>query len=131
MVAYLRQLLVMLLVLLQFAAPLVHAHVHDLGTARGLHIHEFETLQLRSDAQFMAALEDYAGPAQSAIIELGAAINHAQSTQPLPPVYCWHSDLGLPKQTIVETINFSPHETAFTPEPFLNQHSSRAPPRLI
>ena len=130
MVALLRQFLVMLLVGLQFAAPLVHAHVHDLGTSRGLHLHEFETLQLKSDASFMAAL-DYATPVQSAIVELGAAINVSQDIEPLAPIYSSYSERWLPEQYIVETINFSPHETALITEPFLNQHASRAPPRLI
>lgn len=130
MVACLRQFLVMSLVLLQFAAPLVHAHVHEMGMMRGLHLHEFEKLQLKSDVPFMAAM-DYAGPVQSAIVELGAAINVAKNAQPLPPVYSSYDELWLPQQYIVETINFSPHETLFAPELSLKQHTSRAPPRLI
>ena len=130
MVAFPRQFLVMLLVLLQFAAPLVHAHIHDLGTSRGLHLHEFETLQLKSDSSFMSTL-DYAGPIPSAIVDLGAAINVAQDAEPAPAFYFLYADSLLAAQYVVETINFSPHESAIITEPFLKQHSTRAPPHLI
>lgn len=130
MVAFLRQFMVMSLVLLQFAAPLVHAHVHDLGAARGLHLHEFETLQLKADTAFQSAM-DYVAPLQSAVVELGAAINVPHDLEPLPPIYASYNDIWLSEQYIVRTINFSPHETALISEPFLSQHSSRAPPRPL
>jgi len=128
MVAFSRHFLVMFLVLLQFAAPLVHAHVHELGTSRGLHLHEFETLQLnKSDAPLLSTI-DYAGPVNSAVVELGSAIELPKETQPLPPIYSDCNEAWLPKQYIVEIINFSPHETAIFTKPFLRQLSSRAPP---
>jgi hypothetical protein len=130
MVAFLRHFLVVLFVLLQFAAPLVHAHVHNLGTSRGLHLHEFETLQLKSDAPFLATM-DYASPLQSTVVELGSAIKIPQTIQPLPPIYSDYNHAWLPEQYVVGIINFSPHETALITEPFLNQPSSRAPPLQI
>jgi len=127
MVAFSRQFMVMLLVLLQFAAPLVHAHVHGLGTSRGLHLHEFETLQLKSDASLLSTI-DYAGPVNAVVVELGSAIKLPNNAQPLPPIYSDYNEAWLSKQYIVEIINFSPHETAVFTKPFLNQPSSRDPP---
>ncbi|MGY6276783.1 hypothetical protein [Methylomonas sp. MgM2] len=130
MVAFSRQFLVMLLVLLQFAAPLVHAHVHDLETSRGFHLHEFEALQFKSDTAFLSTL-DYAGPIQSAVVEMGSAIKAPQNCQALPPIYSGYDDAWLPKQYLVDIINFSPHETVPIADPFLDHPSSRAPPRQI
>jgi len=127
MVAFLRQFMVMSLVLLQFAAPLVHAHVHNLGATRGLHLHEFETLRLKSDSTYMSAT-DYVAPLQSAVVELGAAIKIQHDLVPLPPMYSSYDDSYRSEQYIVKIINFSPHETVLIREPFINQHSSRAPP---
>ncbi|MDD2758717.1 MAG: hypothetical protein PHH11_00330 [Methylomonas sp.] len=130
MVAFLRRFLVMVLVALQFAAPLVHAHVNDIGLAHGLHIHEFEALHLKSDTFLVAAFE-YADTAQSAIVGLGEAIKIRQPSHDVPPVYFRLADLSLPVQYVVETIGFSPHQPFSIAEPFFNQHSSRAPPSPI
>lgn len=127
MVAFLRQFLVVLLVMLQFAAPLVHAHVHGLGATRGLHLHEFETLKSKSDAALMAAL-DYAGSADSAIVELGSAINSSQDLQAPAPIFSNFSDAWLAEPYLIEIINFSPHDAVFVTQHFVNQHASRAPP---
>ncbi len=128
MVAFLRQFLVVLLVMLQFAAPLVHAHVHDRGLTSGLHLHEFETLQFKSDTAFMASL-DYAGMADSAIVELGSAIDTSQDGQAVAPISASFSDVWLAEPYLIEIINFSPHDAVLITEDFVNQHASRAPPR--
>ena len=128
MVAYFRQFLVVLLVLLQFAAPLVHAHVDDFGTGRGLHLHEFETLHIKSDSLFSNA-PGYADAVQSVIVELGAAIKVPTSTEDVSPVYFVHSDfMQWPVKYIVEAVNFSPHALIMVSEPFPSQNLTRAPP---
>ncbi|WAR45060.1 hypothetical protein [Methylomonas rapida] len=128
MVAYPRLFLVLLLVVLQVAAPLVHAHVDDIGAKRGLHLHEFEALHLKADALFSAA-DDYFAAVQSAIVEVGAAIKIQQTEQSDAPVYCLNGDLpALPEQPVLDAINFSPHRLERITEPFLDQYPSRAPP---
>lgn len=128
MVAFLRQFLVVLLVLLQFAAPLVHAHVDDSGQARGLHLHEFENLANKSTATLVTAL-DSVNAAQSAIVELGAVIKNQQPLDDVSPVYCLQGEsLQWLAQYLVEAINFSPQPGLVVFEPFLSQNLTRAPP---
>ncbi len=117
----------MVLVLLQFAAPLVHAHVSDIGRSHGLHLHEFESLHIKSDAS-LTGLIAYADAAQSAIVSVGEAINAHQPDPENAPVYSWPKDLTIPEQYIVETVNFSPHEEFRFQAPVVFQHTSRAPP---
>lgn len=128
MVAFLRQFLVMSLVMLQFAAPLVHAHVHGLGATRGLHLHEFETLKPKSDTASMAALDYTADGTDSAIVELGSAINSSQDLQAPPFIFCNFIDAWLIEPGLIEVINFSPHAAVFITQPVVDQHASRAPP---
>lgn len=128
MVAYFRLFLVTLLVMLQFVAPLVHAHVDEMGVGRGLHLHEFETLHIQSDSLFSNALS-YADSAQSMIVELGAAIKAPKSSKDISPVYFLHSDLmQWSVKYIVQTVNFSPHTFIVVSEPFPSQNLTRAPP---
>ena len=127
MVAYFRQFLVVLLVLLQFAAPLVHAHVDAIGFGNGLHLHEFETLHLKSDALF-SGVTDVASTVDSAIVELGSAIN-IQVLDDNSPDYYLHKDLlSLCGQILLENINFSPQNLPLFVEPSLRFPLSRAPP---
>lgn len=128
MVAFFRQILVVLLVSLQFAAPLVHAHVDDSNPMFGLHLHEFESLSPKSDAVMAAAL-DNVHAVQGAIVEMGAAIEMQQTLDDGKPVYCLLADV--PQCTvrfIVEKINFSPQPFFAVSEPFLTQNHTRAPP---
>ncbi|MGR8929997.1 MAG: hypothetical protein ACU836_05095 [Gammaproteobacteria bacterium] len=127
MVAFLRRFLVLTFALLQFAAPLVHAHVHNMGTASGLHLHELETLHVKSDTSFMATF-DNAGSVQSAIVELGSAIKVAASKQHVSVAYITSTDQLAAKRYVVEIINFSPHQQTLLIELFPTQHTSRAPP---
>lgn len=128
MVACLRLFLVVMLVLLQFAAPLVHAHVNDFGPARGLHLHEFETLHIKSDP-LVTAVVDSASSVQSSIVELGAAIKVQQPGEDVASIG-WLSGgpLSLPERYLVDTINFSPHDPGKLSKPFLGQNPTRAPP---
>ncbi|OAI17280.1 hypothetical protein A1359_06320 [Methylomonas lenta] len=127
MVAYIRQFLVVLLVLLQFAAPLVHAHVDAIGRVNGLHLHEFETLHIKSDALFLAAT-DVASTPDSAIVELGSAINIQASDDNSPDYYLHKDILSLCQQTLLESINFSPQDLPLIVEPSHSFRLSRAPP---
>lgn len=128
MVAFFRQFLVVMLVLLQFAAPLVHAHVDVTGNKQGLHLHEFENIHIKTDALF-ASVSDHAASMQSAIVELGSAINIQPLDEDNTPVYfLTNNSVFLPQQYIVDVINFSPHDLVLIREPFLSQNLTRAPP---
>lgn len=129
MVAFIRQLLVLMLVLPQFAAPLVHAHIGESSPVRGVHLHEFENIRLQKTGTFAQAKPDHFSDAQSAIVELGSAVK-LQSFLDVVIVNCfWHGDgLGLVAQPLLKVINFSPHQLAVPIEPVHTQHPSRAPP---
>lgn len=127
MVAYFRQFLVVLLVLLQFAAPLVHAHVDAIGPVNGLHLHEFETLHIKFNALF-SATTDVVSTLDSVVVELGSAIN-IQALDDNSPDYYLHKDiLSLCGQTLLESINFSPQNLPIIVEPSHSFRLSRAPP---
>lgn len=129
MVALTRQLLVLLLVLLQFAAPLVHAHIGESASMRGLHLHEFENLRLQKSGNLAQTTLDHISCVQSAIVELGSAVKpRPSSNEVIAHYYPYRDELGLAVQPLLTVINFSPHEAGNLPEPSYNQHPSRAPP---
>ena len=86
MVASLRHFLILLLVLLQVAAPLVHAHVGDSMSGHGLHLHEFEMLQVKPHQQSFANLDYQARAVQSAIVEVGSAIKIRPQVENFTPI---------------------------------------------
>lgn len=129
MVAFIRQFLVLILVLLQFAAPLVHAHIGESAPVRGLHLHEFENLRLQKTGTLAQATLGHISCVQSAIVELGSAVKPQPSTNEAIAHYYPYSDrLDLAVQPLLTVINFSPHEARNLTEPSYNQHPSRAPP---
>lgn len=74
MVALLRQFLVVLLVLLQCAAPLVHAHTGGNAYQSGLHIHEFESFShVSKEVALVAASHDSHADSVIVDIEIGRA----------------------------------------------------------
>lgn len=127
MVAFFRQFLVVLLVLLQFAAPLVHAHVDESSLGHGLHLHEFEGLHFKAEAMVMASLTLH-DAGQSAIVEVGSAIKIQQPAQDIMDFALLYEPGFWPAQRIIEQINFSPHPQPSIIELFLSQNLTRAPP---
>jgi hypothetical protein len=128
MVAFFRQILTLLLVLLQFAAPLVHAHVDAINPIYGLHLHEFEHLHTQGESTWLQTL-DAQNTNQSAIVALGQAIDIQPTTDDLSSVCYVH--LVYPQAVhrfVVEIINFSPHSALAVTDPFLRQNPTRAPP---
>lgn len=129
MVAYWRQFLVMLLVLLQVLAPLVHAHVGEDANRQGLHLHGFEAWHIdQSDgAGLMAVNQDLQG--QSAIVNIGSAIKRQQLLdQPVPVLLLLGAFFCVAVGIRDGRMVFPPHIFRFAPEPLPSQHSSRAPP---
>lgn len=130
MVAPLRQFLIMLLVMLQMAAPLVHAHVgSDASAISGLHLPELEMLRLGPDGAIKLASIQHVY-SMSAIVELGSAIKLPKlDPNDLPLLYAESAILSLPQVQCVERINFSPHhQPVVSNQPFLSDNISRAPP---
>ena len=127
MVAFFRHFLVVLLVLLQFAAPLVHAHVDETNLGHGLHLHEFEGLHFKADTMIMVSLTVH-DAAQSAIVEVGSAIKIQQLAYDIADYALFSEFTFWPTQLLVERINFSPHQQPSVSDPFLSQNLSRAPP---
>jgi len=74
MVAFLRHFLIVLAVLLQSAAPLVHAHIGGEVSLRGLHLHEFETLHMAAHGVSLEKIAGHAVDAESCIVDLGSAM---------------------------------------------------------
>lgn len=129
MVAYLRQFLVVFLVMLQFAAPLMHAHTDHNAEQRGLHLFEFEALQAASDEAVLIGA-DHDLQTQSAIVNLGSAIKQQPLLERHTPIFNLTISLMLDFAVIYRSaaVNFSPPVLPFLPEPSLSQNTSRAPP---
>jgi hypothetical protein len=128
MVAFLRQFLVVLLVLLQSAAPLVHAHTGGKVSQYGLHLHEFEALHLVADSVALTAF-GHAISADSSIVDLGSAIKQQTTTDDHSfSFYLFGNDPVFAIARDSDVINFSPHISGFVLEPFLSHNTSRAPP---
>lgn len=129
MVAFLRRFLVVLLVLLQYAAPLVHAHASGNNSQRGLHLHEFESLRLVTDGLAMHA-SDNGAEIENGIIEIGSAIKQHQNIDQVAAFFLSDNTLSFVIARDAEIINFSPQTVEPITQPFLWHHSSRAPPAL-
>ena len=128
MVAFLRQFLVILLVLLQNAAPLVHAHTGGETPQHGLHLHEFEALRLAADNMSLASI-DHASDAKSCIVNVGSAIKRQHSNDDATAVlYPMNNDQGFAIARDADIVNFSPQPSGFIPKPLPSHNSSRAPP---
>lgn len=130
MVAPLRQFLIMFLVMLQMAAPLVHAHVGRHASAiSGLHLPELEMLRLGADGSIKLASVQHVDN-MSAIVELGSAIKLPKlDANSLSFSYVETTIPPQPQAHCVENINFSPHRQPIVGEqPFLSDNISRAPP---
>lgn len=129
MVAYLRQFLVMFLVILQFAAPLVHAHIGHSAEPGGLHLSEFEALHFSDDeAVFTAADHDL--QVQSTVVNLGSAIKQQQLLERHTPIFYLiiNPALDFAVTYRIAVVNFSPHVPPFLPELSPSHYTSRAPP---
>lgn len=130
MVASLRQFLIVLLVLLQMAAPLVHAHVgnHASGVS-GVHLPELEQLRNAGDATAALVTVQHID-SLSAIVGLGSAIKLPKvDDNMLPTVLLTCNFAFCPPSPSVERVNFSPHRPQLVQTPtFLSDNICRAPP---
>ncbi|WP_445372007.1 hypothetical protein ACH518_04360 [Methylomonas sp. HW2-6] len=128
MVAYLRQFLVVLLVLLQTAAPLVHAHVGGDAGDCGIHLHGLESLQSEPD-QWSLPDNRHELHQQAAVVSVGSAIKLQMMRERLVP-------LGFLLPSVAEPKFYPPVRPPFyrslvsppPTAPLLADNASRAPP---
>jgi hypothetical protein len=129
MPAFLRQFFVVLLVLLQMAAPLVHAHIGENGGSHGLHLHELDSLPLTPDTAVLSAI-DHELDAQFGVVNVGSAIKHQPLVSHTTPILFLFGDTaGFDIVRNADVVNFSPPSPNYSVTPFLSHNSSRAPPR--
>ncbi|MDD1622345.1 MAG: hypothetical protein LUQ11_12780 [Methylococcaceae bacterium] len=129
MVAFLRHFLIVLAVLLQSAAPLVHAHIGGEVSLRGMHLHEFETLHMAAHGMSIEKSVGHSIDAESCIVDLGSAIKQQKTTDDSAPFfYLFNNAPGITDSRDAKIVNFSPHTPGFVYEPFPSDNTSRAPP---
>ena len=130
MVASLRQFLILLLLLLQTASPLVHAHVGQHATdVAGLHLPTLETLNKVSNGDQLVAA-DYHEDSTS-IVELGSAIklNRVDVDPQMFVLVTTLMAVGLSAPTALPVGFTPPSANPTLLPPFLSANISRAPPR--
>ena len=128
MLQCLRQFMVLALIALQFAAPLVHAHIGvETSQQFGLHMHEFEVF---ADAfKHVQTMENQAVSNEQLVIDLDAAIKpfqHAQDFQAVVGGSYGLSSLIGERQPQIRQFPLSAFTIPATPP--LEQRSPRAPP---
>lgn len=129
MVALLRQFLVVLLVLLQNAAPLLHAHTDGNPTgARGIHFHAFETLA-GTGRHASSQIAQGSHHCERGIVAIGSAIKPGVAGYACPPaVLPSHAAIFAPSPS--PTAALPPQSTLPHPATYSGSHYSRAPPAL-
>lgn len=126
----LRQLLVLMLIGLQFAAPLVHAHIGvETGRQAGLHMHELEAFNDSVVAQSFMTTDHQTLSDEQGVIDLDLAIKPLQHSQDFLAVVSWQLDqylLAVERQQ--HSIRFYPAQLLIPAIPQLERRSPRAPP---
>lgn len=130
MIAVIRKTLVLLLVMLQLVAPLVHAHTGSNSFNQGLHIPGLELYRVNQDVPVIQdANADW--DVEGFLVVMDAGIKHtpdkffAMDSQNHSAVLVEQIRLSpLPKADS----NFSPQQSPPTSRIFSSAHSPRAPP---
>jgi hypothetical protein len=130
MIAVLRKNLVLLLVMLQLVAPLVHAHIGSNSFSQGLHIPGLEAY--RSNHELPVVHNDNADDdAEGLLVVMDAGIKDtpvtflARDSQSHVLVLVGQIQVSLIPPT---DTNFTPQQPLLTPRIFPSAHSPRAPP---
>ena len=128
MVAFFRQFLVVLLVLLKNALPLVHAHSGGDDRQRGVHLAEFESLRFTPEQMSMAKTE-HERNLSCCIVHVGSAIRLQLISRDVPCGFCLLlSAPTLPAAYFRHIANAVTPPNVPSPQPFLSQNGTRAPP---
>lgn len=126
----LRQFMVLMLIALQFAAPLVHAHIGvETGRQAGLHMHELEVFSMTaSDPQVLVA-DKQAVSDDQLVIDLDLAIKPLQHVQDFLALVSWQHEQFLFAADRRPQITRFFHPACILPvTPQLELRSPRAPP---
>ena len=130
----LRQFLVIMLMGLQMAAPLVHAHAgRDVGQQMGLHLHELERFsepRLAAEYQTANAADLFH---EVAVVDIDYGIKghrHLHVDVSSTVLWLWHA-LGFAVALPSEIIGFSPHRQLRPVAPVPDHQTSRSPPLTL
>ncbi len=133
MILVMRRYLLVLLVLLQMIAPLVHAHSGSDFARFGLHLPNLEVYTV-ADNQSSPAFQslDYLASLDDAIVSISTGIQNTQSDSNdlLPLLYFSPSPFVFSPALVSCEINFSPQTTPSFKTLYHSPHSPRAPPFL-
>jgi hypothetical protein len=129
MVAFLRQFLVVLLVLLQNAVPLVHAHAGgDFSQVGGIHLYEFESLHF-SSGHVSVSTAGQRQDAESCIVIVGSAIKSQQADcSGASALVSLAGEFVQPVAGIPSSLAFPSPVAGFIVRSVANYNSPRAPP---
>lgn len=130
MIPALQKITILALVLLQFAAPLVHAHTGMEIAGPGVHVPGLESWSVGAKED---SVSSSSGPyrTNNCLVAISSAIQQKQpvSVEPFggyalsqPPVQTYVVSLD------VCLLNFSPHRNRIIPSPLVSSHATRAPP---
>lgn len=133
MIPSLQKFLVIVLVLLQFAAPLVHAHAHagDEIVDSGLHVPGLESLSIGSSESETASIDRHVGYNHCIVsISSGIQLKYQASNDQSSDAVLNQPGFSFRLALLDYFINFSPQPDQPLSSPFISQHSTRAPPYL-
>ena len=127
MILVTRRFIILLLLVLQGFTPLVHAHVHIIGSEEGIHIHGITSAT--SDEHQLSALDSFS--CSDTAIGMHSAI---QKKKPLyadlnaDTAYSGYIDFIRVPVFIIKTIGFSPPDISLKSSLLLSAFAPRAPP---
>ena len=123
MILIVRRFIILLLLVLQGFAPLVHAHVHIVDSGDGVHIHGVTSVT--SHEHQLSALDKFS--CSSAAIGMHSAIQKKNSLN-ADICYANHTDFVQFPQIIKKTVGFSPPRISLKSSLLLSASAPRAPP---
>ena len=128
MILFVRRFIILLLLVLQGFAPLVHAHVHIVDSDDGVHIHGVTSVA--SHEHQLSALDKFS--CSSAAIGMHSAIQKKNSlnADDLNADSCDTNHTGFVQfpQLIKKTVGFSPPNISLKSSLLLSASAPRAPP---
>lgn len=128
MISRLHKFLSIILVLLQFVAPLVHAHSDSASGLSGLHLPELESISTyREDGPALKA-DARLSRVDHAIVSVGSVIKQQKEKPSSASFFCVQQVFPLPAPLLTFEINFSPQPAMFVKNPIIKSQSPRAPP---
>ncbi|WP_036300539.1 hypothetical protein [Methylomarinum vadi] len=129
MIPALQKITILLLVLLQLAAPLVHAHSGRDTTGLGVHVPGLESWSVgATQSSFSSCDKPY--HTDNYIVSVSSAIKQ-KPTVSIEPSYIGALPHPLLAYTVAQDatlLNFSPHIDLILPSPPRHSHATRAPP---